>query len=441
MRKIEEVPFGTTDRIARYELDNGLVVLHLRDAAAPVVAYQTWIKVGSRHEKEGKTGLAHLFEHLMFNEAEGLPHGEFDRRLEAAGAETNAGTWLDWTFYYESAPKDAFPLLAELEATRLSKLVLREPQVASEKDVVANERRQRVDDDVDGSVSELLYATAFERHTYGWPTIGWMKDILAFSPTDCGAFYSTYYAPNNATLVVVGEIGEAELVEVVGRTYGGLASSTIPIEDVRPEPPQTAEKRLIVEKPTATEKVAIGYKGPALGDADHASLSVLADILFGGRGSRVHRALVQEKELAIDCRGWVSTFRDPGLFDLSVSARSGVTAEAALAALDEELDRVVREPVREDELRRVKARMELGTLQAMHTAAGKAEQIGFWDTVTGDPAGVFSRLAAVRRTTVTDVLRAARRYLVREARTVILVRPSGEAPADDEGEVDGEDPS
>ncbi len=438
MRRVTQIPFGGADTLGRYELDNGLVVLHLYDREAPVVAFQTWVKVGSRHEKEGKTGLAHLFEHLMFNEAEGLPHGEFDRRLEAAGAESNAGTWLDWTFYYESAPKGAFPLLAELEATRLSKLVLREPQIASEIEVVANERRQRVDDDVDGAVSELLYATAFRRHMYGSPTIGWMKDILAFSPEDCASFYGTYYAPNNATLVIVGDVREEELVEVVDRHYGALRPATIPIEDVRPEPPQTEERRLVVEKPTAVEKLAIGYRGPALGDADHAALSVLADALFGGRGARVHRALVQEKELAIDCRGWVSTFHDPGLFDVSLSARSGVAAEVALEALDEELDRAVREPLDEGELARVKARMELGTLQAMHTAAGKAEQIGFWDTVTGDPSGVFARLEAVRRTTVTDVLRAARRYLVRDARTVVFVRPSG-AEAADEGAQDGEE--
>jgi zinc protease len=144
--------------------------------------------VGSRHEKVGKTGLAHLFEHLMFNETEKHPAGSFDRTLEEAGAESNAATWVDWTFYHESIPKDRLGLVIGLEAERMSRLVLREPQVASEKEVVANERRYRVDDDVEGAVSELLYKTAYTTHAYRWPTIGWMADIEGFTTEDCAAF-------------------------------------------------------------------------------------------------------------------------------------------------------------------------------------------------------------------------------------------------------------
>src|SRR6185503_8847493 len=151
-----------------------------------------------------KTGIAHLFEHLMFGETESVAHGAFDRMLEEAGAETNAATFLDWTYYHTNLPKDALELTVELEAERMARLVLRDPQVSSEKEVVANERRQRVDDDVDGSVSELLYKTAFSEHAYRRPTIGWMQDIQAFTTEDCRAFYRTYYAPNNASLVAVG---------------------------------------------------------------------------------------------------------------------------------------------------------------------------------------------------------------------------------------------
>ena len=167
---IEAVPWGESDQtIERYRLGNGLTVLVLRDEAAPIFSYQTWFAVGSRHERPGKTGLAHLFEHLMFNESEGMAKGEFDRQLELIGAESNAATWVDWTFYYENVPSDRLALVAKLEAGRMNRLVLREPQVTSEKEVVSNERRQTVDDNVDGSISELLYKTAFERHGYGWP--------------------------------------------------------------------------------------------------------------------------------------------------------------------------------------------------------------------------------------------------------------------------------
>jgi len=189
---VETVPFGGRLKIERFRLANGLELLTCEDRSAPVIAYHTWFRVGSRHEREGKTGLAHLFEHLMFNEVEGRASGEFDRLLEEAGAESNASTWLDWTQYNIAIPKEKIGLVIGLEAERMTHLVLREPQVTSEKEVVANERRFRVDDDVEGSVSELLWATAYDRHAYRWPTIGWMKDIEGFTTEDCAEFYRTY---------------------------------------------------------------------------------------------------------------------------------------------------------------------------------------------------------------------------------------------------------
>jgi zinc protease len=182
--------FGV-ETLHRWGLGNGLTVLVLVDARAPVAAYHTWFNVGSRHERPGKTGLAHLFEHLMFGETENLGAGAFDRKLEESGAETNAATWVDWTYYHELLPADRVKLAVKLEAERMQRLVLREPQVASEKEVVANERRYRVEDDVEGLANELLYKTAFKLHPYRWPTIGWMEDIQAFTPDDCTAFYRT----------------------------------------------------------------------------------------------------------------------------------------------------------------------------------------------------------------------------------------------------------
>src|SRR4051812_14151917 len=198
----ETVAFGPSMQVDRFVLGNGLKVILLRDPSAPVICLETWFGVGSRHERLGKTGIAHLFEHLMFGETEDVGHGAFDKLLEEAGAETNAATFFDWTYYHMNLPKDALELAMKLEAGRIAKLVLRDPQVSSEKEVVANERRQRVDDDVDGAVSEMLYREAFREHGYGWPTIGWMEDIQNFTTEDCLAFYRTYYAPNNAALVL-----------------------------------------------------------------------------------------------------------------------------------------------------------------------------------------------------------------------------------------------
>lgn len=406
-----------------WRLGNGLTVLVLVDSAAPVVAYHTWFSVGSRHERPGKTGLAHLFEHLMFGETESLGAGVFDRKLEESGAETNAATWVDWTYYHELLPADRVKLAVKLEAERMHRLVLREPQVASEKEVVANERRFRVDDDVEGLANELLYKTAFQEHPYRWPTIGWMQDIQGFTPEDCVDFYRTYYAPNNATVVVVGDVRERDLLLAIRDAYGAIPSQPIPPEDVAPEPIQTEERRAELRKPSASDKLLIAFKGPALGDADHALLTMLSEVLFGGRASRLYRSLVVDRELAIDVRGWVSTFRDPGLFECWVTARESRTATEILPVIDEAFSRVRADVVGEDELARAKARLELGSLQQLETAAGKAEQIGFFEVVLGEPAHPFRRVDAFRRATTADLRRVARRYLVDGARTVLRVTP------------------
>jgi zinc protease len=419
---VETVPFGGRLRVERFRFKNGLELLACEDHAAPVVAYHTWFRVGSRHERDGKTGLAHLFEHLMFNEVEGRKPGEFDRKLEEAGAESNASTWLDWTQYNIAIPKDRLGLVIGLEAERMSRLVLREPQVKSEKEVVANERRFRVDDDVEGAVSELLWATAFERHAYRWPTIGWMKDIEGFTTDDCAEFYRTYYAPNNATLVVVGDYSEASLLEKVAKAYGAIPPSTLPVENYQAEPPQTAERRRDVKKPTPTEKLAVGYHAPALGDFDHLSLALLVDVLFGGRASRIHRRLVRELEIAADVRSFVGPFRDPGLFEIFASAREGHRAEELLDAIDAELARVREEPVTEEEIERARARTELALVAGLETVEGKASTIGFYETVLGRPAAAFERLDALRRLGPSELLRAARRYFSNDARSVIFVR-------------------
>lgn len=422
-------------RVLRFRLGNGLQLLLLVDRSAPVLSYFTWFRVGSRHEKPGKTGLAHLFEHLMFNETEGLAASEFDRKLEENGAESNAATWLDWTYYYESLPKDRFKLAVELESERMARLVLREPQVASEKEVVANERRMRVDDDVEGTANEILYKTAFTCHPYHWPTIGWMKDIENFTPEDCVAFYRTYYAPNNATVVVVGDVTEKDVLTRIRDGYGKIPSSDIPEEDTEPEPPQRERREVTLRKPTPSEKLLVGYRGPALGDADHATCVVLNEVLFGGRASRLYRELVTKRESCTEVRGWVSTFRDPGLYELYFTARPGVTDSEILGALDAELARVRSDLVDAEELDRAKARLELGLLQSLETTSGKAEQIGFYDTVLGDPAAAFRRLERYRRVTPGEVRTAARRYFVDEARTLIRVlpEPQTEAPPVSEG--------
>jgi zinc protease len=413
--------------VHRFKLTNGLRLLLLVDRSAPTFSYFTWFRVGSRHEKPGKSGLAHLFEHLMFNETSKYAAGEFDRKLEENGAESNAATWLDWTYYYESLPKGRFALAVKLESERMRHLVLREPQVASEKDVVANERRMRVDNDVEGSANEMLYKLAFQKHPYQWPTIGWMQDIENFTVDDCTSFYKTFYAPNNATVVVVGDVNKRDVLRKIRAHYGGIQSSLLPEEDTTPEPLQQGVRELVLEKPTASAKVLLGYHGPALGDANHATLSVLNEVLFGGRAARMYRALVIDNELCTDLRGWVSTFKDPGLYEMYFTARPGVAVDNVITVADGELTKVRESLVTENELVRAKARLELGLFQSLETMSGKAEQIGFYDTVLGDPTAAFRRLEAYRRTTAGDLRTAARQYLTLDARTIVRVVPEAKA--------------
>ncbi|MBI2389425.1 MAG: insulinase family protein [Deltaproteobacteria bacterium] len=426
--------FGPAMKVQRYRMGNGLRVLVLVDRNAPVVSYHTWVRVGSRDEKPGKTGIAHLFEHLMFNETSHLAAGEFDRILEENGAESNAGTWVDWTYYHESLPAPKVGLAIKLEADRLANLVLRDKQVGSEKEVVANERRYRVDDDVEGSINELLYKTAFTTHPYHWPTIGWMEDIQGFTTQDCESFYRTYYAPNNVTVVVVGDVQPHEVLRLIQDHYGSLQPSKIPERKLPKEPPQDAERRLEVKKPTATEKVMIGWKAPPVGDADHVALTIMNEILFGGRSSRVYRALIKQQEIASDIRGWLATFADPGVYEVWLTAREAHTAEELERSLATELQAIKTKEPTAEELEKAKSRLELAFLQGLETASGKAEQIGFYDTVLHDPGAGFARLEAYRAVTGADVLRVAKKYLVDAQRTVIRVFPDGTA-----GSADGDD--
>jgi zinc protease len=419
---VRDHAFGDALTLRRFRLGNGLTVLTLVDRSAPTVSYHTWFRVGSRHERPGKTGLAHLFEHLMFNETRNHPPGEFDRLMEGAGAEANAATWTDWTYYYENAPRDALPLLIELEGDRMANLVLRVPQVSSEKEVVVNERKLRVDDDVEGKALELLYDNAFRRHPYRWPTIGWMDDIRGFTVQDCREFYRTHYAPSNATIVIAGDFDASRALSLVQKHYGGL-SGTRRVELPKPskEPPQRAERVFRLDAPTPTEKLLLGYRAPSFSHPDTAALVVANEVLFGGQSSRLHRLFCLDEEIALSVRGSISPFVDPGLFEMWIFLREGKKKADALALLDREIIRLGSKGPSAVELEKAISQLELSFLHSMETAGGKAEQVGFYETVTNDGAAVFERLAAYREVTVNDVRRAVAKYLRPSRRTRVEI--------------------
>ncbi len=408
--------------VETYRLGNGLQVLLQIDRRAPVISYHVWFNVGSRHEREGKTGLAHLFEHLMFNETKQLPAGRFDALMERAGAETNAATWNDWTYYHENLPADQLPLVVRLEADRMRNLVLHPKLVASEKEVVANERRYSVVDSVDGTITETLWSLAFNTHPYHHPTIGWMRDIEGFTPADCRAFYKTWYAPNNATVVLVGDTDRARALRLIQRYYGAMRPAAIPELAIPEEPEQTEDRVVTLDLPTPTAKVAIGFKCPPLAHRDYAALSVLVGTLTEGRSSRLYQGLVTEREIATDVTGWVSPLRDPGLVDISAVGRGTVTAEALRDAVERCLAAVGDVPITDDERDRAVARFEFNLLRSLETVGGRAETLGNNALVLGNPVASFERLGAMRALTAADLQAAAHRYLLGRPRTVVLVR-------------------
>jgi len=418
------VPFGATLEVERWRLHNELAVLLLRDESAPVISYHTWFRVGSRYEEEGKTGLAHFFEHMMFNETENLPWGEFDRKMEAAGGDTNAATWIDWTYYYESLPSEELPLAIELEADRMSNLLVRKKQVESEREVVANERRMAVEDDVRGKADELLHSLAYgERHPHSWPTLGWMKDIQGYRVADCRSFYKTWYAPNNATVVIVGDLDRDETLARLEKAYGHLRASKLPARPTPKRSRQRKERRATLRWPTPSEKLLVGWHSPAQAERDQAVAEIVHDLLLGGRSARLRRRLVDELELATRLRGHVGGLQHAGLFDLWVGMREGVAADRALAVIEEELARLRDEPVPLAELEKVKARSELFTISSVETMGEKAYQIGYGETVLGDPAHVFARLDELRAVSPADVQRVAAKIFRPARRSIVHVVP------------------
>ncbi len=428
MKLLSEHPFGASLTVRMHQLDNGLKVILLRDAAAPVFAYQTWFSVGSRHEREGSTGIAHLFEHLMFNQTEHLQPGEFDRKLESVGGETNAATWVDWTYYRNNLPKGELDLVVRLESDRMAHLVLGDEQVESEREVVANERRFRVEDDVDGFLSEELYKLAFVEHPYHWPTIGWMEDIHAITIEDCRKFYRTYYAPNNATLVVVGDIDEARTLALIEEHYGKLKAQEIPVEPAHPEPPQTEERRQAWDKPVSADKLRIGYKSPPLTHIDYVAMEMLSEMLFGGNSSRLYKKLVAETEVASSVHAGLAPFRDPGLYEISVSMQRGHNAHEAERLIYDELDGF---QLRPGELETARTRLLTRFWRELRPQAGKAEALGHYQTTAGDYRKLFDVATALEHVTAAEVEAVVGRYLVPASRTVVVAKPSGEDEGDE----------
>ncbi len=421
--EMDSISFGTGMVVKKYRLTNGLKIIILEDHSAPVFAYHTWFNVGSRNERDGITGIAHLFEHLMFKETKNTKEGEFDKILEEQGGRINAATYVDWTFYRESLPKEAFATVVSLEADRMQHMILNDAQVNSEREVVANERRFRVDNSPGGIMYEQLHKAAFSLHPYHWPVIGWMKDIQAINLKDCIEFYKTYYAPNNSTVVVVGDVETEEVLKTINKAYGAIPASTIPPEKIPSEPQQTEEKRIEIEQPIPAQKVLIGFHVPDSLHEDLPALSVAHALLFDGKSSRLYRRLITDSQIASEAGGWVNQTKDPGLQIIDISMKTGHQAQEALKIVYEELERLSKEDVSDDELQKAKNRLETSFWNNFKTADSKAESLGFHEIVSKDYRKLFEEIPRLKKVQASDVRRVATQYYVSQNRTLVVATP------------------
>jgi zinc protease len=416
---------GAAEGVVAATLDNGLRVLLLEDHRSPVAALQVWYRVGSRNEARGRTGLAHFLEHMM---CKGTPaHGprQFSRLVEQNGGRDNAFTTQDVTTYYVNIAADRLPLVIDLEADRMQQLLLDPGDIALERQVVLEERRTRTDDDPGGFLSEQVSALAFQAHPYGQPILGWAEDVERITPEAMRAFYRTYYVPNNAIVVAVGDFQAADVLARIRQRFGGIPRGPDPPPVLAVEPPQRGERRVVVHRQAELPVVYLAYHVPGGRAEDAAALDVLSTVLSGGRASRLHRALVSEGQIALDAGGDYSFFMlDPYLFWLWATPLPGQTPEAAEAALLAQLDRLKTEPVSDEELRRAKNQIEAALVFAQDSVSRRADQLARFELLGGHAlqATVLDR---VRGVTAADLARVARTYFGTDRKNagVLLPRP------------------
>jgi zinc protease len=308
----------------------------------------------------------------------------------------------------------------------MANLALEEPELESEREVVANERMQRVDDDIDGFSDEELFRLAFRVHPYRWPTIGWMEDIRSIRLDAVRRFYRTFYAPNNATLVVVGAVDEADLLAVIERQYGAMAAAALPAEAAVEEPPQDGERRAHFAKPTAAPRLLMGYRGVGQDHPDWPVLSFLGALLSSGPSSRLYRRLVAEREIATQVDVDVAPYRDPALIRFSVHVTRDHTPEEAEAEVADVIRDLAAKRIGAEELEKVRSVVETDLWSELESIDGRAEALGHYQTTLGDFRHLFGNAEALVRVSAEDVERAVRTYLVPERRSTIVIEPEEE---------------
>ncbi|MEN9722559.1 MAG: hypothetical protein RJB38_545 [Pseudomonadota bacterium] len=419
-RAPESIEMIPSLQATRYLLPNGLRLIVHEDHSAPTFAYQTWFDVGSRDEVPGKTGLAHLFEHMMFKGTPAVPDGEFDRILDEAGAEgQNAYTTHDHTTYIEELPNDRLELVIQLEADRMRNLIVNDQSFKTEQEVVQNERRFRNENSPDGLIYQEIYHLAFEKHPYHWPVIGYADDLAKMTAQDARSFYQQHYAPNRAVIVVSGDVNAKKVRGLIEKYYGSYSAIPLETPHYSAEPAQISTRRKSLRLNIQVEKLMMAFHIPALDHPDMAALDMIQMILSGGRSSRLQKALV-ESGIASSAGGYAIDARSPSLFLFSASMQAKAKATTAEQVILKELERLSRHEVSMQELERARNLLSFEFYGGLESNSEKARFIGHHELQAG---GLERGLEFHhRRLAVTpkEIREVARKYFMGRARTVVL---------------------
>jgi zinc protease len=409
--------------VRQESLSNGLKILLLRDTRAPVVTCMVWYRVGARNEWLGSTGLAHLLEHMMFKGTPDYSATAFSNLIQSHGGRHNAFTNQDSTAYFERLAADQLDVALKLEADRMQNLLLDATAFTLEHQVVQEERRLRVDDQPVAFLWEALRATAYQAHPYGWPVIGWSTDLQKLTVEAARQFYDTYYVPNNAVLVLVGDFEAEATLARIREYFGSIPGAAAPPAVLAQEPEQHGERRVTVRRPARLPYVAAAYHVPTYAHADAYALDVMGALLGGGQSSRLEIALQRQQQLVFAIgAGYPGVSIDAGLFTIYAQPRPGVLVADVEAAIWKEVARLTHTPPAADELARIKRRLTAEYVLRLDSqfyralALGQAEMAGSWQWLT-------TYLARIDAVTAADVQRVARTYLTTENRTVGILEP------------------
>lgn len=407
-------------------LKNGMKILVQEDQSIPNATVYIFYRIGSRNERPGTTGLSHFFEHMMFNGAKKYGPGQFDRVMEAAGGSNNAYTNNDVTVYQDWFPSSTLDLIFDLEADRIQNLSFDPKIIESERGVVANERRLSVDNNNFGVLSEQLSATAFIAHPYQWPVVGWMVDIENWKMEDLKHHFEMGYSPNNATMVVVGDVRSEEIFKLAQKYIEPIPSHDPPPKVTTQEPEQLGERRVVVKKFAQLPMLMVGYHVPQTSNSDYYALQVLRTILFSGQSSRMYQRVVDKDQLAIAIDSNMDYAFDPTILTVIAQPKAGIQPEAVEKAIYDEFDKMKAQPVTDQEMVKAKNILLADFYRNMKTISGRANILGTYEVFFGDYHKLFTAVDDYSKVTKEDVRRVAQKYFADKNRTVATLVPEAE---------------